>query len=1301
MIKRFTFLIAFVAMLSTQLFAQNQFRASIQTKNYTQPFQVCKDEPVVLEAFPKSDTLTYDWYRNGQFLFSSKNEKLTLNEGGFYKVTVKSKNYQSESEEIQIEQCRPAIPIADKKVASTGVLAVYPTISSANPVICGSNTTAILQANPVNAAFTYQWSFSTTQYGTYTNISGATNNSYTTTAIGYYKVAVNDGTGANTSSGFSVSNTPQAFLTDMAGNLYTDVNLSGGNAQLKVTMYGGAPYTFEYYDGSIYKTILTSTSPYILTVSPNQNRRYSPYSVSNSCGVNYTTYGSNRVIIDINTSATLNSPSSLNVCAGSTISLPFTTVGTWQTEKKLEINLYDAVTNNYISGGFKSGLTQNPIEYTLPATLPIGTYKVSLSGSLPNFYSNLSTYILNVNATGCNPTATFTGSNVACSSTFLSANPCCESSGYLYQWYKDGVAIGSATSNLYSVTQTGNYKVNVSKASIGLNSTSTESLVSISGFVPTITATNPVLCGSNSSVTLNTTITTGTYQWYKTIQNGTSGLMNTPIAGATGSSYTTTVPGSYLVKIDNGTCVYTSNSFSVTTTPTTNLTNTSGNSNPIDISAGGTATLQVAMTGIGPWNFYISDGVSNKYYTANSSPFTINVSPDQTRRYVIYGFESTCGAGNAYGSLTVNVLPTPSFTLNTPALTTVCAGSTIDIPYSIAGNWGSDRKLSVELSTAAGAYVSNSYIGGFSTNPMPYQVPSSIPVGTYNVKVYSDLPYLLNGVVSSYSINVTNTGCTAPVATILGSNTICNTFSNTLIAYPRGTGYTFQWYLDGVAISGATGNFHTVTTAGNYTVNVINTGTGYNSTSGIKTISGIGINTTITSDFSTTNKICDVPGATITFTSSNTSAGMTHQWYYSASEFGFTAISGATNNTYSTTLPGYYYVIIKNGNCEAQSNTMRTCSIFVNYKSSIACQGSNIVVPIGFFRGPNQTATIQLVDASTNAVVNSNLLTFTTDGTNPTTKNVTIPASVAAGNYKFLLTTVNATYSSPVSAGILTISNQAAGAAPTITTSINTITASQAVTVTASGCIGNINWSNNASIFPIYTAASVNRTSVYSATCTDLNGCTSPSGTATVTYSCSDVLEPNDTQPTATPITSNTYISPTICLDGNTNDDWFSWAFNGQTYHFQVALNTIGFSTAGAGLYKFQLTLTGSSLVVETLPSVAGQILYTTISLYEPGNSQRYTSNSGGNGNGFSKITYTVNTCPSALNLVSPTHDIAAGQTSTMKGSTITATNKVVNTAVVDYRGQNTVTLNPGFETQINSGGTFKAQVKGCSDTSN
>jgi Concanavalin A-like lectin/glucanases superfamily/Peptidase family M23 len=69
------------------------------------------------------------------------------------------------------------------------------------------------------------------------------------------------------------------------------------------------------------------------------------------------------------------------------------------------------------------------------------------------------------------------------------------------------------------------------------------------------------------------------------------------------------------------------------------------------ITAGQTASLSVTLTGEAPWSI-VMNGTT---YTANTSPFSISVSPSLTTTYSLTNVNNSCGAGTVSGSAVITV----------------------------------------------------------------------------------------------------------------------------------------------------------------------------------------------------------------------------------------------------------------------------------------------------------------------------------------------------------------------------------------------------------------------------------------------------------------------------------------------------------------------------------------------------------------------------------------------------------------------------------------------------------------------
>ncbi len=144
------------------------------------------------------------------------------------------------------------------------------------------------------------------------------------------------------------------------------------------------------------------------------------------------------------------------------------------------------------------------------------------------------------------------------------------------------------------------------------------------------------------------------------------------------------------------------------------------------------------------------------------------------------------------------------------------------------------------------------------------------------------------------------------------------------------------------------------------------------------------------------------------------------------------------------------------------------------------------------------------------------------------------------------------------------------------------------------------------------------------------------SGSATITVnpvSC-DAFEPNDDIANAKLISGTSYISPNLCLNSNNDNDWYKWVYGGKTYY--ILVHPWGYNTSGN--YKFTLSVIGSQLNFETMPTVAGENIDTYLRLYDSDGTTQLTFNDdigGSPWSNYSKITYDMPiTCTDKPDLV-------------------------------------------------------------------
>ena len=201
-------------------------------------------------------------------------------------------------------------------------------------------------------------------------------------------------------------------------------------------------------------------------------------------------------------------------------------------------------------------------------------------------------------------------------------------------------------------------------------------------------------------------------------------------------------------------------------------------------------------------------------------------------------------------------------------------------------------------------------IPGANQSSYVVQAPNT---GVYGVKALGNC----NGVVQSNQVNVT-VGSYNPVVTPNGPTSFC-TGGSVVLSTTSSTNYTYKWLKNSTLISGATSNSLSVTSSGDYSVEVYETSSGCTNTSLPVTVLVNPLPTaTITANGSTT--FC--AGGNVGLFS-NTGSGLSYQWKKNGIN-----ISGATTSTYTATSTSSYKCLVTNSNgCSRASNSI---SVTVN-----------------------------------------------------------------------------------------------------------------------------------------------------------------------------------------------------------------------------------------------------------------------------------------------------------------------------------------------------------------------------------
>ncbi len=510
--------------------------------------------------------------------------------------------------------------------------------------------------------------------------------------------------------------------------------------------------------------------------------------------------------------------------------------------------------------------------------------------------------------------------------------------------------------------------------------------VNTSGVVTGITAGSATIsyavtgtCGvayATATVSVGTTPTAGTITGAATIcQTGTTTFANA-VSGGAWSTFDTTIASitsagvltgiaagttlvSYTVSSACGTAYDTA---IITVNPLPSAGTISGASVVCSIS---TATLSVSATG-GIWH-----SSNTTIATVDATGLVTAVGPGtDTISYIV---SNSCGTDIAYHVFSVNPLPNAGVIVGSSAY---CIGGTATLTDSVAGGtWGSSNTsvasisaIGVVTGVAAGSAlisytVTNSC--GAATTTMAVSVTTGLSAGTISgpsvICPGATAPFtatvsggswgtsnatiatvsasgMVSGVavgaaVISYTVSGSCGSAVASQTVTIGATPISGTIGHSgplsicagspvalSIASTTATGY--QWFKNGVAISGATNATYSATTTGVYSA-VISNSCAADSLASVTVTAG-------------PTPVVNVIGAHLLGTGSYIS----YQWFLNGS-----AIAGATSSTYSYSAAGVYKVRVTDANGCSATSANHTVATQTNGVNTIAAAGDVSIYP--------------------------------------------------------------------------------------------------------------------------------------------------------------------------------------------------------------------------------------------------------------------------------------------------------------------------------------------------------------------
>lgn len=501
---------------------------------------------------------------------------------------------------------------------------------------------------------------------------------------------------------------------------------------------------------------------------------------------------------------------------------------------------------------------------------------------------------------------------------------------YAYIWYQNGVEIpgenrpvltvnfpveGAYTFQAKAINDQNCESAEASEP-VTINVYSAPEQVVISG--------NTVICGTGST-TLYANVTPNvagaTYQWYKD---------NVVIAGATNSSYETSVAGSYKVDVTTHGCTTTSDAVNVFVqeAPQLQLTATE-----TTICQNGTTVITAEATG---WNNADVNYTWNNGFQGSVYTFAPTAAGDYT--FSVTASQATSGCV-AVDAITIHVNPAPAapvVTVNNPI---VCEGAQITLTLTDTNT--------VDYGTPTISWLNNGIEIAGNLNVIT--LTPALGVNTYNAVV----TYPNSGCNTAVSANLVVNVLAVPTVAIevAGNTTLCDNGTTTLIANvtPANVTYNYTWLRDNVEIAGENAQALTVTlpareTAYNYTVIVSSyPGCVQTADQAITVVPDPVVVANVSNSI-----ICE--GGNATFTAEVTNAGVpamnglyTYAWYNNLSNDTDAPLATTPSYTVSNAVAGNYayrVVVTSPYGCETTSN-------IVNF-SVVADPQVAVVVTPGF-----------------------------------------------------------------------------------------------------------------------------------------------------------------------------------------------------------------------------------------------------------------------------------------------------------------------------------------------------------------
>ena len=864
----------------------------------TSTTQLCVGATYTLQvsaAANNGGTLTYQWKKAGVIIPNATNASLALTnvqtgDAAVYTLAVTNSCGTVTSPDYTITVTQAPIINVDPVSQSLCAGATATFTANANGAtsvrwqrngVDVGNTTSTLSLSNINAASAGSYTFLAT------NTCGTTTSAAATLAVNN-KPVINSLT------------TTSPVCPGATATITSGVNPNGDNSLT--------------YSWTLNGSVITGANTGILSIPNFQSANAGTYAlvVTNSCGAST---GSSTTTLQLQPTPTVATIADQTVCVGSALNVPPVYTNVSGSTVTYQWYFEGAAINN------QNGAQLNISNIT---TAQAGRYYVAVSnGCNPVSSPAFNVTVLNVPTIQSQPAA----QTEVCSANSFTLSVTA-TNGQTYQWLKNDVAIGGATSSTFNIpsvasSDAATYKVVVSN-SCGFNVTSNAAVLVVKSLPSNLTATSTTqLCvGATYTLQVSAAANNGgtlTYQWKKAgviIPNATNAsLALTNVQTGDAAVYTLAVTNSC------GTVTSPDYTITVTQAPIINV-------DPVSQSlcAGATATFTANANGATSVRWQ-RNGVDVGNTTSTLSLSNINAASAGSYTFLA---TNTCGTTtSAAATLAVNNKPViNSLTTTSP----VCPGATATITSGVNPN--GDNSLTYSWT------LNGSVITGANTGILSIPNFQSANAGTYALVVTNSC-----GASTGSSTTTLQLQPTPTVATIADQTVCVGSALNVPPVYTNvsGSTVTYQWYFEGAAINNQNGaqlNISNITTAqaGRYYVAVSN---------GCNPVSSPAFNVTvfnlptIQTQPAAQQQLCVGSNFTLSVAASNAS---TYQWYKNS-----VIITGETSNTFTklvTALDAATYKVVVSNAC-GYSLTSNNAVLNVSTSPTITSAPANTTVCAG------------------------------------------------------------------------------------------------------------------------------------------------------------------------------------------------------------------------------------------------------------------------------------------------------------------------------------------------------------------